>query len=132
MRLSGPIFAIFLASALPVFAQDVDCSDAVTQADMNECAYLDWQMQDEDLNAVYATAMAAMTDIDAGLGADDQGAAQTLRQAQRAWVAFRDLACAAEGYQMRGGSAESMLVYGCLARLTEERVAHLALLAGDY
>ena len=39
---------------------------------------------------------------------------QALLDAQRAWIKYRDLECRIEGYAMRGGSAESMMISGCV------------------
>ena len=73
-----------------------------------------------------------MKDIDTGLPRDQRGAATFLRDGQRAWITFRDAACAAEGYLMHGGSAEPMVIYGCYARLTETRAADLWMVAEAY
>ena len=110
---------------LPAAAQEVDCANAMAQADLNACAYQEWDAADADLNAVYRQAMALLQDWDANLPADEQGGAKALKEAQRAWITFRDKACEAEGYAMKGGSAEPLLVYGCMRVLTEERTAHL-------
>lgn len=124
---------LFLAAlALPAQAQGLDCRNPVTQADMNGCAHSEWQMQDAWLNSAYGDAMKLMKDWDADLPEDEQGAADKLREAQRAWITYRDAACAAEGYAMRGGSAEMLLVYGCMTRLTEARAADLQNLYDSY
>lgn len=70
-----------------------------------------------------------MRDIDANLPADQQGAIDTLRDAQRAWIAYRDKACAAYGYLARGGTMEPMLIYQCNAELTAQRTDELEQLA---
>lgn len=119
-------------AATPALAQEVDCENAMTQNEMTYCAEQDWIAADEDLNAAYRAGMAAMKQIDADLPKPEQGAAVNLKSAQRAWIAFRDAACAAEGYAMHGGSAEPMLIYGCRARLTESRAADLWSLAEGY
>ena len=62
-----------------------------------------------------------MKELDAAEGQGENEAEGFLRQAQRDWVAYRDNACAAKGYLMHGGSAEPMVIYGCRARLTQER-----------
>lgn len=97
----------------------------MTQRDMNACAAADLARVDEDLNAAYADARAAMRLRDAGLSADQTGAEIALRDAQRAWISFRDLACAAEGFVVRGGSIEPLVVLMCKTRLTEARIADL-------
>lgn len=115
--------------ALPAAAQEVDCANAQAQVELTFCAEQDWQAADAELNDAYKAAMAAMKDVDSYLDARDRGAAAYLRDAQRAWITFRDAACAAEGYQMHGGTAEPMVIYGCRARLTRQRTEDLAYLA---
>jgi uncharacterized protein YecT (DUF1311 family) len=117
---------------VPAAAQDVDCANAMAQMELNQCAYADWEAADADLNAAYKQAMALLKEWDAGLPADERGGAEALREAQRSWIAFRDKACEAEGYAMKGGSAEPLLVYGCMRLLTEERTAHLTSMAEAY
>lgn len=123
------IMALMLGAALPAAAQEVDCQNAMAQAELTFCAEQDWQRADRDLNDAYKAAMAQMKSIDVNLPKDQQGAAGHLKAAQRAWVTFRDEACAAEGYQMHGGSAEPMVIYSCRASLTRERAAGLWQLA---
>lgn len=121
-----------MAGAAAVQAQDaadVDCTDAQTQQDMNACAEQDWMDADADLNTAYGEAKAIMQLYDEDLPKSEKGAEANLRAAQRAWVTFRDAACAAEGYAMHGGSAEPLLIYGCRARLTQQRAAELRMLA---
>jgi uncharacterized protein YecT (DUF1311 family) len=119
-----PLLAL-VCLALPAAAQDVDCTNAVTQLDLNQCAYADWEAADADLNAAYKRAMALLQDWDAGLPAAEKGGAEALKDAQRAWITFRDKACEAEGYAMKGGSAEPLLVYGCMRQLTLDRTGQL-------
>ena len=122
--------AVLVAGSL--HAQEVDCSMAETQQDMNICAEQDWQLADDELNLAYAKAMILMRNIDADLPAEDQGAVQNLRNAQRSWVTFRDAACAAEAYMMHGGSAEPLLLFGCMARLTAVRTLDLEQMAQTF
>ena len=113
-------------------AQDVDCADTMIQQEMNLCAQQVWQAADVLLNEAYAAALAVMqgTDTDiAPIGATEEA---RLRKAQRAWLAYRDAACDSAGFAMRGGSAEPLLTYGCLAELTEQRTQDLQLLIEGY
>lgn len=121
-----PIAQVMLLAVLagPVMAQDVDCTQAMAQVDLTFCAEQEWMAADAELNDAYKAAMAVMKALDAANG-KAKDAASFLRQAQRDWVAFRDNACAAEAYLMHGGSAEPMLIYGCRARLTQERTMGL-------
>ena len=115
MRLAGLGFVAALI-AFPAVAQEVDCTTAEAQVELTYCAEQDWLAADADLNAAYGVARERMQGIDADLPAAERGASDYLRDAQRAWVTFRDATCAAEGYAMHGGSAEPMVIYGCRAR----------------
>jgi uncharacterized protein YecT (DUF1311 family) len=106
-------------------AQEVDCSDAITQSDMNDCSYRAWQAADAHLNRVYAEAIAVVQARDQDYPLDGPSEEDRLRAAQRAWVAFRDANCDTAGFQMRGGSAEPLLVNGCFHFMTEQRIDEL-------
>jgi uncharacterized protein YecT (DUF1311 family) len=119
-------------AAMPLAATAQDCDNAVDQQTMNLCAHATWEAADAELNRAYQQAMDFMESIDADLPMDEQGAAKALRDAQRAWINFRDLACQAEGYLMQGGSAQPMIISGCMTTLTQQRTTSLAELAGQY
>ncbi|WP_240335391.1 lysozyme inhibitor LprI family protein [Pseudotabrizicola algicola] len=121
--------AVLIFGAGAAQAQGLDCDNAMTQQAMNRCAALELEAADKDLNAAYAEARGAMRDLDTDLPPGLSGAELALRDAQRAWISYRDKACAAEGFLMRGGSAEPLLVLGCRLRLTEQRAEDLWSLA---
>ena len=118
-----------LALPLSVRAQEVDCANAQVQIEMTFCAEKDFNTADEDLNAAYQAAVATLKEIDAAQEEGQRNAVSYLKDAQRAWIKFRDANCAAEGYLMHGGSAEPMVVYGCMARVTWARSNDLWTLA---
>ena len=111
-RISHAVCLLALLAPVSGLSQDVDCSDPVTQMEMTYCAEQDWQAADAELNAAYGRAMAAMKQMDEDLADSPAlaGAAKALRDAQRAWIPYRDAACAAYGFQARGGSMEPMLI----------------------
>lgn len=107
----------------------VDCQNATTQTDMNICADRDEKAADAALNAQYKKTRAASVDWDDNADGADKGAEAALLKAQRAWVAFRDAECDAEGFQAQGGSMQPMIISGCLATLTKQRTKELKDLA---
>lgn len=123
---------MILAFALMLAAQDPqpDCTDAMSQAEINACAALDFEQADAELNRLWPSliedARAADREIDRRY---DQlpGYEEVLRDAQRAWIAFRDAQCTDESYaEARGGSMAPMVYSNCLARMTRERIAQLS------
>ena len=121
---AGLVFAAVLAAA-PVRAQTLDCSAPQDQQSMNACARIDWEQADARLNAVWRDVMGRLKAVDATAGEGEVPVSKLLRDAQRAWIEFRDTACLAESAPMRGGSAERLLFWGCMARMTRQRTQEL-------
>lgn len=82
-----------------------------SQSEMNREAAEDAAKADKELNAVYKKLLPTL----------DEEAANLLKIAQRAWVAYRDAEANSAADQMRGGSAAPLLYYGTITRLTEQR-----------
>jgi uncharacterized protein YecT (DUF1311 family) len=113
--------------------RDVDCNNAQTQADMNQCAAEDYRTADAAMNAQWAETRAAMLAWDeATPPSDSNGAAKRLLASQRAWLAYRDAACDLEGYSAEGGTMQPMMISSCLAELTKRRTEELKSLVGLY
>ena len=113
--------------------RDVDCNNAMTQVDMNQCAAEDYRKADAAMNAQWAETRAAMLAWDkATPPSDDNGAAKRLLASQRAWLAFRDATCDVEGYSVEGGSMQPLVISSCLAALTTRRTEDFKSLVGLY
>lgn len=82
------------------------------------------QTADEDLNRVYRDAMARLS----------EPAKTSLRDQQREWIKVRDAECSEEKIagqmQGAGGTAVTVEIVSCKARLTEKRVGELRALKG--
>jgi uncharacterized protein YecT (DUF1311 family) len=124
---------IALVTALLLSAQDpqLNCRDPQAQQEMNMCAAQDAERADAELNAVYRTAIAAAQAADrdyagvSGGQGNGPGEEATLREAERAWVSFRDATCRLESFEARGGSMQPMIDGGCRATMTRARAAEL-------
>ncbi|MBV9045178.1 MAG: DUF1311 domain-containing protein [Alphaproteobacteria bacterium] len=117
MRLRGLMvvaFPVLLLAAAPAHAKDV-CDDAPDQNTMNRCAQDDYKASDAALNRAYQK---HMKDLDA----DSQ---TLLKTAQRAWLAFRDGECKHQAAPNDGGSMYPMAYFGCLNRLTKDRIKQI-------
>lgn len=115
-------FSLNIASA-----EALKCGDDADNQTMIQCAYQDYQKADKELNDVYAKLMKSTKesftpDITAGSGQDP---AADLKDAQKKWIAFRDANCRFAGTEMLGGTGQPLIVNGCLARMTKERVKEL-------
>lgn len=104
-----------LAAAQTLWAAPSDCANAVTTADMRACADRDYRAADVELNRVYA-------DLRSRLSGAQQ---ERLKEAQRAWIAFRDRQAAFVGGVAAGGTLGPLLEVSELADLTRKRVEQL-------
>jgi uncharacterized protein YecT (DUF1311 family) len=124
---------MLLALLLIAGAQEPQCKDPTTQSDMTRCEILRFEVADRAMNKQWKATLALMREYDRTPEGDGRpGYADQLLKAQRAWLAYRDAHCDSDGYRMRGGSAEPMLVAGCRAELTEARTRQLAALAEEH
>ena len=131
MLKSNPLFfvSLILLTLTSVgkiaFADDApNCEDSanLNQQDMNMCAEQDFQKADKLLNRTWPEAKSFAEKTDQDLEKNLQGYAKALLDSQRAWLAYRDAQCALDGFGSSGGSMEPMLVSGCKATMTNERV----------
>jgi len=121
-----PLMLTLLAAQQPGW----NCADPQAQQEMNVCARRDFERADAELNAEYrrAVAHARVSDREQSgriEGDDRPGDEATLREAQRAWVVFRDAHCRLEGYEARGGTMEPLVYETCRADVTRARIAQL-------
>jgi uncharacterized protein YecT (DUF1311 family) len=117
--------AAFLLTATPAFlaAQDDEefCPKGRTQLDMNNCAAAELAHADRALNETYQAVLRLL----------DPERVELLREAQRAWIRWRDAECEFEASEFAGGSMEPMIQALCLAHVTKERTKALAPLVTD-
>jgi uncharacterized protein YecT (DUF1311 family) len=94
--------------------------------EMNLCAYQAYQAADGDLNVDYKRAMAYLKQAD--LDYLPEGAVPgviMLRDAQRAWIKFRDKNCEVETLAFRGGTIVPLIRATCLEEMTRARSEQL-------
>lgn len=96
-----------------------DCDNPQTQLDMNDCAVMEYQRVDSELNAVYAEYRKRLS----------PSQAQQLKAAEVAWIKFRDASCIFETSEVEGGSIHPLVYHDCLTTKTRERIAALKALA---
>ncbi len=111
MKRCTSILLLLLANG----AYALDCQSAMTQRDMNQCAYLDFQKEDKVLNQLYQEHRAGL----------DTKRKDQLKVAQQAWLKFRDLSCGYEADFYVGGSIAPMVKSACLIAQTKNRIVDL-------
>ena len=97
------------------------CANPQTQTEMNICAGNAYKAADKVLNDVYQKLVAKL---------DDEEKAQ-LKEAQNAWLKYRDLNCEFVGDQYKGGSIRPMIYAMCLTDVTKTRTSELRIQIKD-
>jgi uncharacterized protein YecT (DUF1311 family) len=123
------LLVLALQGSIDARALEFHCDDPQNQMEMNICAGLDFERADAALNILWRQVIASARARDRELDQryDQRPATEAkLREAQRAWLVFRDAHCTVQGYdEARGRSMEPMVYGACRAELTRQRTAQL-------
>ncbi|PIJ52049.1 hypothetical protein BL250_02045 [Erwinia sp. OLTSP20] len=107
------VAALLFLPLTPALA--VDCDNASSQSEMNQCASEEYKKADDELNSVYKQTLKSTS-----------GKQKTLlQQAQKKWISYRDADCHFQTFKSMGGSLWSMNVSGCLRDKTRQRTSEL-------
>lgn len=93
------------------------CDDSKGQQDANECFGNVWRKADAELTQAYNRFRERLSDNPKGK--------TLLRDAERAWIKFRDANCAFRSLAVEGGSMQPMMYAMCGAEMTRDRFKHL-------
>lgn len=115
LTLAALVFAASVSTIAQKRKKSGPCANPQTQAEMNICAGEDFKAADAVLNQVYQQLMAKL---------DDEEKAQ-LKDAENAWLKYRDTNCDFVADQFKGGSMRPMIYAGCLADMTTKRTTEL-------
>jgi uncharacterized protein YecT (DUF1311 family) len=91
------------------------CEDAQTQTDMNICWGNEYKKADAALNKAYQQ-------LAAKLDTDEKA---QLKNAENAWLKYRDANCEFVADQYKGGSIRPMIAAICFADVTNNRTTEL-------
>lgn len=95
------------------------CVNAGTQADMNRCAFEDFEAAGSGYAQRYKELSQPMP----------KAQRDRLRRMQSAWLKFRTESCRYESGPSTGGSVQEFIYWRCAARMTRERTVVLQALA---
>ncbi|WP_139169718.1 lysozyme inhibitor LprI family protein [Chitinasiproducens palmae] len=96
-RLASALVVFFSGAAITTEQADpvTNCGDTTTQSAMDQCAAAKQSAADQALNKQYKSLAASL----------DAGGKQRLRDAEKAWITFRDKECLSRlGPRSDGGS----------------------------
>jgi uncharacterized protein YecT (DUF1311 family) len=112
-------FVLFSSAAL-----GQDCARPTTAPEVNECALLQQQRTEKQLDAAYARLVKSLSRADTD-GENFSKRKKSVVAAQRAWIVFRKADCDALYKANEGGSMKTVVFHNCLQRHAERRIADL-------
>jgi len=107
------LFALCLSS--PSFA--LDCQQAYTTIEVNQCAQQELLSAEKKMQRYLAQSIAQFR--------DDSLVAESIEQAQHAWLAYRKTHCDSVYNQWRGGTIRTVMAIACETKLTQQRTREL-------
>jgi uncharacterized protein YecT (DUF1311 family) len=114
--ISGLLLLILCATILSQNQEKKDpCADAQSQAEMNMCWGKEYKAADAKMNKTYQDFMSKL----------DESEKMQLKNAQLAWLKYRDTNCDFVADQYKGGTMRPMIAAICLADVTNARVNEL-------
>jgi uncharacterized protein YecT (DUF1311 family) len=116
MKFFVSLLIVAIALSISVSGQKTKpCATTQTQAEMNICWGNEYKKADAKLNQTYQQ-LAAML--------DDEQKTQ-LKNAENAWIKYKDADCEFAADQYKGGSIRPMIAAICLADVTNNRTTEL-------
>ena len=113
------LLLLCLLASLYTFGQGTrksdPCAKAQSQADLNDCWGKEYRAADAILNQIYRQLVSML---------DDEEKSQ-LKEAQTAWLKYRDANCEFVADQYKGGTIRPMVYAICLGNMTKERTTEL-------
>jgi uncharacterized protein YecT (DUF1311 family) len=101
----------------PSAAAREDCGAQQNQTEMNACYGRELDRADDRLNAAYKKRLDGMR--------DDPDGIRLLREAERAWLDFREKNCTVQAHGEEGGSIYSTMVATCRITMAEARTKEI-------
>ena len=112
---SGLLLLILSAGILAQDQKKDPCADAQSQAEMNMCWGKEYKAADAKLNKTYQDFMSKL----------EESEKVQLKNAQLAWLKYRDANCEFVADQYKGGTMRPMIAAICLADTTNNRTTEL-------
>lgn len=108
--------ALVIAFSTQAMAQDLDCTNPSNTYEIGKCLSDQMEVADNELNIIYSQVRADQ----------DEKGSLLLRDAQRAWIKFRDAECNRVSDAARGGTLAGTLHISCKLEHTLTRTTALA------
>ena len=102
----------------------VDCAKAMTTLDINHCAKLELDEAERELNQAYQKLVKQLSQPDTEYENFTE-LRQSLKEAQRAWIKFRELDCDTQFLLYGSGTIRTVAYLGCMRERAVQRTNEL-------
>ncbi|KAF0861813.1 lysozyme inhibitor LprI family protein [Pseudomonas sp. LD120] len=107
-------------------AAPLDCVNISVSEQVERCARQDKELADNALNQSYQALLGRVHTQYPSHMLQEQEYLSKLRNAQRAWIKYRDHTCVLEAFEVEPGKpAHATLINLCVTRLSKERTRYL-------
>ncbi|MGC5703580.1 DUF1311 domain-containing protein [Pseudomonas sp. NFXW11] len=114
------------AGSMPARAAPLDCTHISVSEQTDRCAQAAKEHADNALNQSYQALLARVHELYPGNLLQEQEYLGKLKNAQRAWIKYRDSTCVLEAFEVEPGKpAHVTLINICVTRLSNERSRYL-------
>jgi uncharacterized protein YecT (DUF1311 family) len=128
---AGAAVGDVLPSCIGAAAKACEAQTPATTLDISECLMAETAVWDAILNREYKAARAALARQGAADGGNVGTLTDGLRDAQRAWIAFRDADCGLTYSIWAGGSIRVIFAGNCYLTKTAQRAIELRDIKGE-
>lgn len=127
MRVASGLAIVVLVAGASWASPEAEwvCDRARNNAEHLQCADREFKKHDAELNQVFKELLKAAADQGDTAPGYGPPPLPALREAQRAWVTFRDANCHWKSTSFYGGSGQGVIFASCRALMTRDRVAEL-------
>jgi len=110
-------FALTLAASSCAANESINCDDAYTTYEMNQCAKQDWDASTVQMQQYLQAAVEKHE--------DDPELVAAIQQSQSQWQAYMQAHCGAILTQWRDGTIRGVMTLACKQQLTDDRAMQL-------
>lgn len=124
----GLVIAVLASTAgwAPAQAAALDCEHISVSEQIDRCARQDKDRADAALNQSYQALLVRVHNLYPSSLLQEQEYLGKLKNAQRAWIKYRDSTCVLEAFEVEPGKpAHVTLINRCVTRLSNERTRYL-------
>ena len=119
------LFTLLLIVVPTLSHAKLDCKDAITTPDINQCAQTEFESVEKKLNETYRRVLKSLNKPDEEIVSYSE-IKRGLIEAQKAWVSFRQKDCDAYFTLHASGTIRTVMYIGCMQSHAEKRIKEIS------